>query len=526
MTSTNTLEFKGEISRHPVAELLLEFGHKCLTGSLRLSSGDKKSVVYFASGEIVFAVSNGRRFRLFEILLGEGQVSKDQLAEIEEFTNDIHLAKMLEEEGTLSKKETSAAFVFQITQLLQDAISWATGEFVFSASARLKSDIHFEIETDKLLQEYAAGLEDAEMMSRMSSSLETLRLREGVDLQASNLKPEEAFVLSRILDAPLGVDMIQAMCGFTLESLVPMLYRLWFRGYVDRLDWASAISAEDSSKLSATSFELKQAARSFEEEREIAKKEAEEKAKKDAENAEKAARARGDIPVEEYLEIVEKAGTHYEMFSVSPDAKIAAIKRAYFSLAKRFHPDLFYRTVDGETHERVQSAFTEIARAYETLKNEESREVYDFKLGKVIEQLRKADSAEKLGLTKEDIDSVDNSTKAADNFNAGYDYLFNDNVSKALPYLARAVHIDSTNARYHAFYGRALTFDSKTRKKAESELQEAIKIDPKNGHFRLMLAELFVEIGHKVRARSELNRVLELDSKNHEAQAMLDTLAD
>ncbi len=149
---------------------------------------------------------------------------------------------------------------------------------------------------------------------------------------------------------------------------------------------------------------------------------------------------------------------------------MSAIKKAYFALARRFHPDLFYRQVDKETHKRIQQAFTEIAQAYETLKDEETREVYDFKLKKVLDQLREAEAFEKAGIETEDMDLTGHIGMAAENFNTGYDYLLKDKIDACLPFLGRAVLLDDKNARYHAFYGRALAFDPDSHRKAEGEI--------------------------------------------------------
>lgn len=59
--------------------------------------------------------------------------------------------------------------------------------------------------------------------------------------------------------------------------------------------------------------------------------------------------------------------SHYETLGVDPKASAAEIKKAYRKKAKETHPDA------GGT----PAAFTAIARAYDTLGNEESRAYYD-----------------------------------------------------------------------------------------------------------------------------------------------------
>ena len=254
---------------------------------------------------------------------------------------------------------------------------------------------------------------------------------------------------------------------------------------------------------------------------EKAAEEAEKKAEDEKKNKDK------NIPLDAYLKQVENAATHYEMFGVEPEANLKEIKRKYFSFAKKFHPDLYYKKVDGEEHDNIQNAFTEIARAYDVLKDDDARELYDFKLRKVIEAVRNQKSEEEKTdkPTKEAFDSHKEAKAAVGQFDTGYDFLLSGEIEKSLPYLGRAVSMDETNARYHAFYGKALSDDKKHSHKAENELQTALKLDPENTMYRFMLSEFFVKIGLKARAKGELNRLLKIKPNDSEARSLLDSLS-
>ena len=71
MTSQSNLEIKGNLREHPLAELLLEVSQTNLSGSIRLANAERKAVIYLSEGSVVFAVSNERQHRLFEILVRE-----------------------------------------------------------------------------------------------------------------------------------------------------------------------------------------------------------------------------------------------------------------------------------------------------------------------------------------------------------------------------------------------------------------------------------------------------------------------
>jgi Flp pilus assembly protein TadD len=94
----------------------------------------------------------------------------------------------------------------------------------------------------------------------------------------------------------------------------------------------------------------------------------------------------------------------------------------------------------------------------------------------------------------------------------------------ALQYLARAVHLVPQNARYRAYYGKALSNDPGQRYRAESEMQAAVKLAPEEATFRLLLAEFFVQFNLKKRAEGELTRLLAIFPNNKEALALLKTV--
>lgn len=533
MTANNDLEISGNISRNPVAELILEITQHNLSGSLRISNTDQKVIVYFDKGDIVFAVSNIRKHRLFEILLNQNQISKEKLIQIDNFTNDFYLAKELVEKNIYSKANVDILFSFQIMKILKNIILWDNGEWSFSTLARIKEGIRFNVDISPVFYEFSKNITAQKILERFKNTNEKFALNSKKDLTSVNFSPQQAFIVSRMGNISLSIDELETMCGLPVNDIKRFLYELWLGCFVFRENWYSAFSQEDIAKMNSTEYTLKKSATSVEAEQKRAEeakileeaKRVEEEARIKVEKAEteKQETKALQLSLEDYISRIDKAATHYEMFDVEPDAQVSEIKKSYFSLAKKFHPDLYHKTVDKEIHNKIQNAFTEIAHAYETLKDPESREIYDFKLRKVIEKLKSESDLESSDLTRDQVETVDQKAMALENFKKGYDHLMNENYYEALPFFGRAVHLENDNARYHAFYGKALSFDKSQRHKAESELQTAVKLDEENTTYRIMLAELFIEIGLTVRARGELNRLLKIEPENKEAKSLLDS---
>ena len=114
--------------------------------------------------------------------------------------------------------------------------------------------------------------------------------------------------------------------------------------------------------------------------------------------------------------------------------------------------------------------------------------------------------------------------QAAEHFDRGFSLLMEADHEAALPHLARAVHYAPENARYHAYYGKALSIEGSQRHKAEASMQKALKLDPNNPTLRILLAEFYIQFNLLKRAEGELNRLLALFPDNREAQDLLRSL--
>jgi len=94
----------------------------------------------------------------------------------------------------------------------------------------------------------------------------------------------------------------------------------------------------------------------------------------------------------------------------------------------------------------------------------------------------------------------------------------------ALGLFASAARAVPNEPRYRAFYGQLLAGSEATRRAAEAELSAAIKLDPKNTEYRMMLAELYRDLGLKLRAKGEAERAVATDPNNRKARDLLRTL--
>jgi hypothetical protein len=85
-------------------------------------------------------------------------------------------------------------------------------------------------------------------------------------------------------------------------------------------------------------------------------------------------------PVDALLARLDSA-TYYELLGVAPGASMQEIRRAYSQLAKRFHPDVFFRKRIGDYRAKLDRLFAALTRAYQVLIDDEERRVYNLLAG-------------------------------------------------------------------------------------------------------------------------------------------------
>ena len=384
MTPQSALELAGSFLTHPSAELVAEISQARLTGSLRVSDHDRKCILYFKSGDIAFAVSNARSSRLFDMMIAKHRINRDDLAQIPNFTNDFEFAAFLESKGFLSRAERDELFVEQIKAIVIDVMSWTEGDWSFTSLARLRDGLAFNVEAIELLVDYGRCLSVPTILGRFRS-LEESFCRTETDAGQITLAFDELKLLSRFGGSKLSVKELLSDRTLPESATVKALYTLWLAGLLARSEWNPAFDESSIASIQNAKLELKREAV-------VAGYKAEPVKPQTPAAPIEPKTEEVKITVEEYLARAEGADTFYDMLGVDHKADIAHIKRAYFSLAKVFHPDHFHKEESGLLR-RVQNAFTQLAQAHETLKNEATRETYDFKVRHELAEKEKMKAA-------------------------------------------------------------------------------------------------------------------------------------
>ena len=518
MTAQNTLEQHGKLSVNPFAELLVEIIHAKFSGSLRVQNASQKSVIYFSSGQIVYAASNSKDLRLFNILLRKNLIDTKVISRHPHFANDIEFAASLAGGKIVKKAAIDECFTSQMIDIVVDVLTWSDGNWTFSPLVRARDGLTYSIDAYQILVDYARCTAAEQIFRRFKSVEESFAIVPERRLSV-HLQPHESFVLARFEGQSLTINELKKQCAMPEGGLFQALYVLWLGGLLVRRDWNSAFSATKVGEiLTARVAKVKEAS---ETEKVPVQGGPFEPTTIPIPEPEAVKLPEITLTLAQYLTQIEKAETHYDALGISTDADSTIVKHHYFSLAKMFHPDRHHRESE-EMLKRIQTAFTVLTHAHETLKTPESREMYNSKMYKEIEAREKRRAA-----GQPDSDVVDKKGEyGLENFEEGLSMIAEEEYEAAAAYLSRAVHYSPQNALYHAYFGMAMSkADDKYRHKAEGELQTAVKLDPKNPKIRMMLVDFLVENKMAKRAEGELKRFLELVPNNKEAMSALAKLS-
>jgi curved DNA-binding protein CbpA len=196
----------------------------------------------------------------------------------------------------------------------------------------------------------------------------------------------------------------------------------------------------------------------------------------------------------------------YQILGTLTSANTADIRRAYYGLAKKFHPDKF---MNESLKGKAEKVFSHITEAYSTLGNETLRRKYD------------EDLASRSGARSKE-KTVDGHDLARLNFKHGKDQFDKGRFGEALSFFQNACEQDPSKAEYFRYLALAQGRNPRWKKDAEENFLKAIQIDPSDGDTYAQLGALYARGGLHSKAREMFKTALQWDPANQVAQEGLE----
>jgi len=201
---------------------------------------------------------------------------------------------------------------------------------------------------------------------------------------------------------------------------------------------------------------------------------------------------------------------HYQVLRVAQTATQAEIKRAYYAVAKLFHPDRHHRLADPAGVEQVKTLFCRVNDAYRVLSSDDHRRAYDFEL-----------SVQKLGLAGREQAGRNGVER---DVQLGRQALKERQITTAVYYFERAVRMIPDKSVYHDLLAQALSHLPRRKREAEQHYKKAIELEPARTEYYCHLGHFYKQEGFPARALEQFEKARVWDPDDHEILAAVRTL--
>jgi tetratricopeptide (TPR) repeat protein len=451
------------------------FGKK--SGRLIFRRGEIVKYFFFDKGTIIQVKTNQADERLGEILFKLERLSKEEHARLDEFIEpNKNIGEVLKTQGVISAEDLADA----LSQQTRDSILNVFGFFDAEIEFQPRDDFAGEALTESrvsvpLLIEY--GIRRMQANPLLQSFLARRTPALGRKTYAYLLTIEEKEILDKI-DGKDTAEIILRTLTMPPDQFWKSLYLFYCLGVVDLAGEPAAPEAALDEKA---------------------------RLRKPSETHEDAPRQIAEVLT---LRDTLPAMTLYQILDIPKTATDEDIKKAYFQMARRFHPDRFDRKIAEEFKAQIHEVFDGITNAYRVLSNKESRRVYDAKSGQVAamedaqETFRKADIKFRQGKTLHGQGRYD----------------------EAIAYLEEAVRMRRDKADYFLLLAMCESKMPAYVQKAEQDFLKAIQLEPWNPEGYVGLGLLYKAEGLQTKAIKQLEKALSVDVDHASAREALDEL--
>lgn len=201
------------------------------------------------------------------------------------------------------------------------------------------------------------------------------------------------------------------------------------------------------------------------------------------------------------------AKTFYQILEVPKTASEEDIKKAYFLMARRFHPDRFDRKTAAGYKSQIDEVFDTITNAYRVLSNKDKRKAYDSEVAEGVKE------------------EVEDSAKKADiRFRQGKTLFGMERYDEALTLLDEAVRLRRDKADYYLLLAMVESKIPNYLRKAEGDFLKAISLESWNPEGYVGLGILYKGEGLQAKAIRQFEKALEADPDHARAKQELEDL--
>lgn len=429
--------------------------------------------VYCRGGDVIFAGSNLPDDWLGRHMTRAGMLTPEQCKASEELIVKTGKKQgvILMELGYITPPKLVDAVKLQVREIILSLFSIRTGSFRFDEGPLPAADIiPLQLSIGNIILQ---GLRQLDwQLARKAlpapSTILNLSSDPSVLFQQADLTPDETAVLA-LIDGRRSIEEICSASGIgdfnALRALHLLLALTMAETGATKSDEAIRLAHEEVGRQAAA-------------------------AAHDAGSPEIA--SRGDI-VRAHGDLARM--DHYQVLGLPRTADDHGIKKAYFHMAKLYHPDRHFEPDMQDAKPMLEALFERVHEAYEILSNADRRREYDQGSGghaaEGFEALRPEDYVENY---------AEKAARAVPYFNAGVKDYKAGNFWGAAESFAWAARLDPVKSLYFFYHGMSLSRIPRRLHEAEENIRKAIEIDPLKADYYVELGKLYLKSGLKAKA--------------------------
>lgn len=438
-------------------------------GQLYFQQANTRKHLYFRNGKLIYARTNLPQELIGEVLFKLGKVSKEVYSKIDEYIVPKRtIGEVLVEHEVLSQADLIEGLKYQLREITLNLFSIFNGNFKIKEGLQ-SSEESFDatIDIPELIED---GLRRMKYDENLKSFLEN-RIPVLKDKTYFFHLTEDEKEIYAAIDGQLSSDAILSDSDFSSEMFWKSVYLFYCLNLID-------LSGEG--------------------------KPAKKTEKKDTPEP-----PITDDRVKEVLYMSDRLSNldYYQILEVTGSATPAEIKKAYFQLARKYHPDLFDRGLPDEIKRKIDGVFDYITKAYHVLSDEDQKKKYDAR-----KDVPKSD------------DKKDADKRAEIKFRQGKTLYDQTRFEEAMIFLQEAVRLDPFKSKYFLLLAMTQSKIKVHQKKAVDNFRKAIHLEPWNPDGYLGLGLMYKKENMRVMAIKQFKQALQVDPDHPAALKELEEL--
>ncbi len=440
-------------------------------GQLYFQRDGVRKHLYFKEGDLVFARTNVPQELIGEVLFRLGKISNDVYNKIDEFIIPKRsIGEVMIENNLISKEDLDEGLKYQLREVTLNIFSAFDGEFKFRDAEQFSEEtFDVSVPIPVLIEQGVRRMKYASQLKQfLQETVPALKDRSFF----LHLTEEEKEVYHAINGTSSAQSLFDAT-EFGESNFWKSLYLFFCLDLIDLSGEAGTVTAETEQA-------------SAEHEAAVA-----------------------DEKVRQVLAMFDRLPSidYYQILEVNKESTASEVKKAYFQMARKYHPDLFDRELSVDIRNKIDDVFDFITKGYHTLSDEDKRQDYNKKLEKAPIQDRK-----------------DGDKRAEKKFRQGKTLYDQARWEEAQVLLQEAIRLDPYKSPYFMLLAMTQSKMREYHEKAVKNFKKAIELSPWQPDGYLGLGILYKREGMKVMAAKYLKKALQCDPDHQAALRELDEL--